>query len=126
MNNDFIDLSGDGGLLKKIIQEGDLNIGKPPNGYEIKAHYHGTLEDGTEFDSSVRRNSPFTFQLGQDKVIRGWDLGVAGMKVGETRKLTIPYELAYGADGFPPTIPQKATLIFEVTLLGISSTPAGQ
>jgi len=72
------------------------------------------------FDSSISRNAPFTFKLGQGRVIKGWDLGVVGMKVGEKRKLVIPPQLAYGANGFPPVIPANATLTFEVTLLKIN------
>jgi FKBP-type peptidyl-prolyl cis-trans isomerase len=77
------------------------------------------LENGTKFDSSVDRGTPFEFSLGAGRVIPGWDIGVEGMKVGEVRKLTIPSELAYGASGAGNAIPPNATLIFEVQLLGI-------
>lgn len=89
------------------------------NGKTAVVHYTGKFENGTVFDSSKTRGTPFEFQLGAGMVIKGWDLGVAGMKVGETRMLTIPAELAYGASGIPGAIPGGATLIFEVELLGI-------
>lgn len=87
-------------------------------GDTVSVHYIGTFEDGTEFDSSVSRGTPFSFPLGAGMVIKGWDMGVEGMSVGEKRKLTIPYHLGYGEHGYGP-IPPKATLIFEVELLGI-------
>lgn len=81
--------------------------------------YVGKLEDGTVFDASAKHGSTFSFPLGAGQVIKGWDEGVVGMKVGETRVLTIPPELAYGPQGIPGVIPPNATLIFEVTLKGI-------
>jgi FKBP-type peptidyl-prolyl cis-trans isomerase FkpA len=86
----------------------------------VSVHYTGWLEDGTKFDSSLDRNQPFQFQIGTGMVIKGWDEGVAGMKVGGTRKLTIPSDLAYGEQGAGEIIPPNATLIFEVRLLGIN------
>jgi FKBP-type peptidyl-prolyl cis-trans isomerase len=86
-------------------------------GQTVSVHYVGTLTDGSKFDSSRDRGSPFTFRLGAGEVIRGWDQGVAGMKPGGLRKLTIPHELAYGDRGYPPVIPPRATLVFEVELI---------
>jgi FKBP-type peptidyl-prolyl cis-trans isomerase len=98
---------------------------KPGTGAEARAgntvtvHYVGTLTDGKKFDSSRDRGKGFTFKLGAGQVIQGWDQGVAGMKVGQVRRLTIPPELAYGAKGFPPVIPPNSTLVFEVELLEV-------
>jgi FKBP-type peptidyl-prolyl cis-trans isomerase len=87
-------------------------------GKKVSVHYTGTLTDGTKFDSSVDRGQPFTFTLGQGEVIQGWDQGVAGMKVGGKRKLTIPPSLGYGSTANGP-IPANSTLLFDVELLGV-------
>ena len=105
------------GVEIEILKDGTGAIAK--KGDTVSVHYVGVLENGTKFDSSVDRGTPFEFSLGAGQVIPGWDIGVEGMKVGEVRKLTIPSELAYGASGAGNAIPPNATLIFEVQLLGI-------
>ena len=103
----------------EIIKEGTGEVSK--NGDTVTVHYVGTLENGTKFDSSIDRGTPFSFLLGAGQVLKGWDLGVLGMKVGEKRKLTIPPSLAYGETGTPGgPIPPNATLIFEIELLSIN------
>lgn len=88
-------------------------------GKTVDVHYTGWLTNGTKFDSSVDRGSPFTFNLGRRMVIQGWDEGVAGMREGGKRKLTIPPHLGYGAQGAGGVIPPNATLVFEVELLKV-------
>ena len=106
------------GLITQILVEGSGEAAK--NGKTVSVHYVGTLTDGTVFDSSRKRNQPFSFTLGAGQVIKGWDVGLLGMKVGEKRHLTIPPELAYGEQGTPGgPIPPNATLNFEVELLKI-------
>src|SRR3972149_4406098 len=106
-----------GDLQMEVLQEGAGNGAQ--NGDKVFVHYTGTFMDGTKFDSSLDRGEPFDFILGAGNVIQGWDLGVLGMKAGEKRKLTIPYNLGYGEAGSGP-IPPYATLIFEVELLNIN------
>lgn len=104
------------------LQIDELKVGtgeEAKAGQHVTVHYVGTLTNGTKFDSSRDRGEGFEFNLGAGEVIKGWDQGVAGMKVGGLRKLTIPPELGYGARGVPPVIPANATLVFEVELLEV-------
>lgn len=109
-----------------ITQDGlvtrDLRLGKgalAESGSTVKVHYVGTLTDGQEFDSSHDRGQPLEFQLGRGMVIRGWDEGIKGMRVGGVRKLRIPPDLAYGDAGMGKKIPPRATLVFQVQLVDI-------
>ena len=104
------------------LQIEELQVGtgaEAQSGQNVSVHYTGWLTDGTKFDSSVDRGKPFQFVIDGNMVIKGWDQGVKGMKVGGKRKLTIPPELGYGARGAGGVIPPNATLIFEVELLGV-------
>jgi peptidylprolyl isomerase len=103
----------------KYIDEVVGTGASPGRGQQVTVHYTGWLEDGTKFDSSVDRGSPFTFQIDVGQVIKGWDEGVMSMKVGGKRRLIIPPDLGYGARGAGGVIPPNATLIFEVELLGV-------
>jgi len=105
------------GMKVETLKEGSGPAVK--SGDTVTVNYVGTLQDGTKFDSSIDRGQPFEFTIGQNSVIQGWELGLVGMKVGEKRKLTIPPELGYGAQGAGGVIPPNATLIFEIDLLGI-------
>ena len=109
-------------LTDQLIVQ-DLQIGagaEAKSGDTVSVHYCGTLTNGTKFDASYDRGEPFQFKLGAGQVIKGWDQGVAGMKVGGKRKLTIPPELGYGARGSGAVITPNATLVFEVELLGVN------
>lgn len=108
----------DSGLKYEDLTAGDGDTAQA--GHTVTVHYTGWLEDGTKFDSSKDRDQPFQFALGAGQVIRGWDEGVTGMCVGGQRKLTIPHQLGYGAQGAGGVIPPNATLIFDVELLGVA------
>ncbi|KAJ0034296.1 hypothetical protein Pint_25548 [Pistacia integerrima] len=108
------------GLKKKLLKEGE-GWETPGSSDEVEVHYTGTLLDGTQFDSSRDRGTPFKFKLGQGQVIKGWDEGIKTMKKGENAIFTIPPQLAYGESGSPPTIPPNATLQFDVELLSWTS-----
>ncbi len=100
----------------QIVGEGEEAV----PGQTVEVHYTGWLTDGTKFDSSHDREQTFSFKLGAGQVIAGWDQGVAGMKIGGSRKLTIPPELGYGERGAGGVIPPNATLVFKVELIGLS------
>ncbi len=110
-----------------ILVHADENAPSPKAGDRATVHYSGRLQnadgtEGKEFDSSRKRGTPFDFVVGKGYVIKGWDIAVAQMKVGETRKVIIPASLGYGMRGVPGVIPQNATLIFDIELLDIASS----
>jgi FKBP-type peptidyl-prolyl cis-trans isomerase len=107
--------------MDKLVME-DLVVGTgaaAASGQKVTVHYTGWLTNGTKFDSSKDRGDPFVFNLGKGQVIKGWDEGVQGMKIGGKRKLTIPPAMGYGSRGAGGVIPPNATLVFEVELLGV-------
>jgi FKBP-type peptidyl-prolyl cis-trans isomerase len=115
-------VTGDGvktasGLVYWDIRVGNGEVAK--EGSHVRVHYTGWLTSGKKFDSSVDAGKPFDFTIGNGEVIKGWEEGVAGMKVGGKRQLRIPPALAYGAAGYPGAIPANATLIFDIQLLGV-------
>ena len=116
-------VTGDGVKTESGLQYWDITVGSgqvAKEGDRVRVHYTGWLTTGKKFDSSVDAGRPFTFALGNGEVIRGWDEGVAGMKVGGKRQLHIPPDLGYGADGTPDgTIPPNATLVFDVQLVSV-------
>lgn len=123
MTQDASTVTTKSGLQYIVLKPGQGEAAQP--GRMVSVHYTGWLFDenapemkGRKFDSSVDRGQPFRFGLGAGQVIRGWDEGVAGMKVGEKRRLIIPANLAYGPRGIPGAIPGNATLVFDVELLG--------
>lgn len=111
----------------ETLEKVDEKVGDGPeakDGDKVSVHYTGKLLNGKQFDSSIGRE-PFSFTLGKGEVIKGWDEGVVGMRVGGKRKLTIPWQLAYGESGSGDKIPPKAALAFDVELLGIEGADAG-
>ncbi len=118
-------VTGPGVTTASGLQYWDIKVGTGQianDGDHVKVHYTGWLTSGKKFDSSVDAHQPFELTLGKGEVIKGWDEGIAGMKVGGKRQLRIPPDLAYGAQGYPGAIPPNATLIFDVQLLAV--TPA--
>ena len=112
-----------GNIIYFPLQVTDPKVGTGPaanKGDKVSVHYVGTLDDGTEFDSSRKHGKPFDFELGAGRVIKGWDEGIVGMKVGGKRHLRIPPSLGYGPRGFPPVIPPNSVLVFDVELLDVT------
>jgi len=105
------------GLKMILVKKGDGP--KPEAGKTVSVHYTGYLMDGTKFDSSVERGEPIAFPLGQGRVIKGWDMGISALNVGSQARLIIPSALGYGDAGYPPIIPEKSDLVFDVELVGI-------
>jgi FKBP-type peptidyl-prolyl cis-trans isomerase len=117
-------VTGEGTKTPSGLQYWDIKVGtgqEAKSGDHVKVHYTGWLTSGKKFDSSVDAHQPFDFTIGRGDVIKGWEEGVTGMKVGGKRQLRIPPDLAYGKEGYPGAIPPNATLIFDIQLLGIVS-----
>jgi FKBP-type peptidyl-prolyl cis-trans isomerase len=115
-------VTGDGVKTDSGLQYWNIRVGNgemAKEGSHVRVHYTGWLTTGKKFDSSVDAGTPFDFTIGNGEVIKGWEEGVAGMKVGGKRQLRIPPALGYGAEGSPPDIPPNATLIFDIKLLGV-------
>lgn len=120
-------VTGDGIQTDSGLQYWDIKIGTGAvanDGDKVKVHYTGWFTSGKKFDSSVDANQPYSFTIGKNEVIKGWDEGVTGMKVGGKRQLRIPPELAYGEAGYKSIIPPNAILIFDVQLLAVTPAPA--
>ncbi len=107
------------GVVRTVTKAGD-GVNFPKKGDTVTMHYHGTLTNGTKFDSSIERGQPFKTKIGVGQVIKGWDEGVPQMSLGEKCRLAISYDYAYGERGYPGVIPPKADLIFDVELLAIN------
>lgn len=117
-NNQNTDIAT--GAQDLVIKDVVIGTGaEAKNGNLVEVHYTGKFADGKVFDSSISRGQPLPFTLGARQVIEGWDRGILGMKVGGKRTLTIPSDLGYGANGYPPVIPGNATLFFDVELVGV-------
>lgn len=115
-------VTGEGTKTASGLQYWDIRLGtgqEAKEGSRVRVHYTGWLTNGKKFDSSVDAGKPFDFRIGNGDVIKGWEEGVSGMKVGGKRQLRIPPELAYGKEGYPGAIPANATLIFDIQLLGV-------
>ena len=115
-------VTGEGVKTPSGLQYWDIRVGTgavAKEGSRVRVHYTGWLTNGKKFDSSVDAGKPFDFRVGNGEVIKGWDEGVTGMKVGGKRQLRIPPDLAYGAQGYPGAIPPNATLIFDIQLLAV-------
>jgi FKBP-type peptidyl-prolyl cis-trans isomerase len=115
-------VTGDGMKTPSGLAYWDIRVGTgevAKEGSHVRVHYTGWLTNGKKFDSSVDAGKPFDFTIGNGEVIKGWEEGITGMRVGGKRQLRIPPDLAYGAEGSPPDIPPNATLIFDVQLLGV-------
>lgn len=120
-------VTGDGVKTDDGLQYWEVKVGTGPvanDGDHIKVHYTGWFTSGKKFDSTVDANQPYSFNLGKGEVIKGWDEGIVGMKVGGKRQLRIPPELAYGDKGYKNIIPPNSTLIFDVQLLAATPAPA--